>query len=304
MADRPRYATLSKSGEADILAASQDLSTIQGVNDQDIQNAIEELRRSTAAIEKQTETLKLQYNAMSTLVKSNTRAGEARSHTNKTQQRKWNVEKNHIVSAVEELSQSLRYQTSDLEQQSKASERDVKQVVDSILRSDNKLLSSLQKLASDLDPFRSGDEETIARIRDLCARLIKNTVEGIRTRLDRIYLEALNNSANSHDADEQEVGDLQDELESLYSEILPVAQMSAEQQFLEPALREIAARDGQGQERSVKAVKYVSAKLPYSKPILNFHRLANASTSWSIESRSFSNGPRSTNPTKWLSNMC
>lgn len=252
-----RYATLSKSGEASTLAASQDLSTIRGLNDQEIQDAIEELKRSTAAIEKQSEALKLQQNAMNTLVKSNTRAGEARFHTDISQQRKWNVEKGHILSAVEELSQSLRYQTSDLEQQSKASESDVKQTVDSILRSDDKLLSSLQKLASDLDPIQSGDEETVARIRDLCARLIKHTVEGVRTRLDRIYIDALNNSAHGHDPEGQEDVDLQEELESLYSEILPVAQMSAEQQFLEPALREIAAKEGQGQERSIKAVKYV-----------------------------------------------
>jgi hypothetical protein len=246
-----------KSGEADTLVASQDLSRIRGLNDQEIQDAIEELKRSTAAIEKQNETLRLQQNAMSTLVKKNARAGEARSHKDKSQQRKWNTEKGNIASAVEELSQGLKYQTSDLEQQSKSYESDLKQTVDSILKSDDKLLSSLQNLASDLDPVRSGDEETIARIRDLCARLIKYTVEGIRTRLDRIYLDALNNSTNSLDVDDKEVGDLQDELESLYSEILPVAQMSAEQQFLEPALREIAARDSQGQERSVNAVKYV-----------------------------------------------
>jgi SUMO ligase MMS21 Smc5/6 complex component len=148
--------------------------------------------------------------------------------------------------------------------------------VDNILKSDDKLLLSLQKLASDLDPGQSGDDDTIARIRDLCARylvsqemsdtysnvsrLIKHTVEGIRTRLDRIYLDTLksSNTSNGHDSDNQEVSDLQEELESLYSEILPVAQMSAEQQYLEPALRVIAATNGQGQERSVKAVKYVS----------------------------------------------
>ena len=90
-------------------------------------------------------------------------------------------------------------------------------------------------------------------------RLIKHTVEGIRTRLDRIYLSNLNSSSiqDSNGSDEQEVNDLQEELESLYSEILPVAQMSTEQQYLEPALGIIAATNGQGQERSVKAVKYV-----------------------------------------------
>jgi hypothetical protein len=41
-----RYAALSKTGEADALAA-QDLSLIQGLNEQEIQIAIEELKRST-----------------------------------------------------------------------------------------------------------------------------------------------------------------------------------------------------------------------------------------------------------------
>ena len=97
-------------------------------------------------------------------------------------------------------------------------------------------------------------------------RLIKYTVEGIRTKLDRIYLEALNTPAqcaDGHSTTDQEVSELQDELESLYAEILPVAQMSAEQQFLEPSLREISATDWKGQDRSVKAVKYVNGLTYY-----------------------------------------
>jgi gamma-glutamyl:cysteine ligase YbdK (ATP-grasp superfamily) len=99
------------------------------------------------------------------------------------------------------------------------------------------------------------------------SRLIKHTVETIRTRLDRIYLDALKSSSasNGRDSNNQEVNNLQEELESLYSEIFPVAQMSAEQQFLEPALRTIAATNGQGQERSVKAVKYVSLHCLHSR---------------------------------------
>lgn len=82
--------------------------------------------------------------------------------------------------------------------------------------------------------------------------------------MDRIYLEALP-SSGPDDPDNQESRDLQDELESLYSEILPVAQMSAEQQFLQPALKTISAKNGQGQERAVKAVKYVSlGKYPHN----------------------------------------
>lgn len=85
-------------------------------------------------------------------------------------------------------------------------------------------------------------------------------------------MEALNSPVqrtDGHDTTEQEVSDLQDELESLYAEILPVAQMSAEQHYLEPALRDISATKGQGQDRSVKAVKYVSDPYHYLLSRLN-----------------------------------
>lgn len=278
---------MSKSGEYDVLAA-QDLSLVQGLNDYEIQNAIEELKRSTAAIEKQSEALKLQQNAMNTLVKNNKRISQARAQTDKSQLRKWDVEKGQLNATIEELSQSLLYQIADIEQQSKATEAGVKQTVDSILKSDDKLLLSLQKLASDLDPGRPEDDTIIVRIRELCAGLIKHTVEGIRTRLDRIYLEALSHAPADHTADEQEINDLQEELESLYSEILPVAQMSAEQQYLEPALQTLKANNGQGQERSVKAVQYVESLILDPWHILTLFRYMTASSSSSTVLRLFS----------------
>jgi hypothetical protein len=85
-------------------------------------------------------------------------------------------------------------------------------------------------------------------------------VEGLRTKLDRIYLESLDSSMRSgvtRRVSVDEVSALQEELESLYAEILPVAQMSAEQQFLEPALKNIALKHGQGLARSEEAVRYV-----------------------------------------------
>ena len=91
--------------------------------------------------------------------------------------------------------------------------------------------------------------------------MIKFTVEGLRTKLDRVYLECLEEAkrsgVNSRVAP-GEVSALQDELESLYSEILPVAQMSVEQQFLEPALKKVEANNGQNQVKSRQATEYVS----------------------------------------------
>ncbi|RDL38167.1 Uncharacterized protein BP5553_05600 [Venustampulla echinocandica] len=253
------YATLLKTGEAENLAA-QDLSAIRGLNDSEIQGAIEELKRSTAAIEKQSETLRLQHNALSALVKNDQQSTQARSQSDNAQLKKWTAKKDQLNKAVEEQSQALNYQISDLGQQSKASEASMKQTVDSIFKSDDKLLASLQKLASDLAPIQPADDDLIGRIRELCARLIKHTVEGIRTKLDRVYLETIcgpSHVANGGEIESEDTQDLQDELESLYSEILPVTQMSTEEQFLKPALQGIAASSGQGQERAAKAVNYI-----------------------------------------------
>jgi hypothetical protein len=81
---------------------------MEGLNDQEIQDAIEELKRSTSAIEKQSEALRLQQNAMSALVKNDKRTSQTRSRADEGQIRKWDVEKGHISGAVRMLATSDR----------------------------------------------------------------------------------------------------------------------------------------------------------------------------------------------------
>ena len=88
-----------KSGEADRLAA-QDLSMVEGLNDREIRDAIEELKRSTASIEKQTEALKLQQNAMSALVKNEQRTSQARAYSDQAQLRRWETERSQVGQQV------------------------------------------------------------------------------------------------------------------------------------------------------------------------------------------------------------
>lgn len=85
-------------------------------------------------------------------------------------------------------------------------------------------------------------------------------MEGVRLRLDRAYIEALGVyqvERKTTPKNEQEVMELQAELDSLYSEILPVAQMSAEQRYLDCAVRAIASQDKQGLEKSKTIIEYV-----------------------------------------------
>lgn len=130
-----------------------------------------------------------------------------------------------------------------------------------MLHSDDKLLQSLQKLGWELDTEDPEETETVTKLREICARLIKYTVECIRTKLDRMYLESLESLPQSRAksaASQEEITAQQEELEELYSEILPVAQMSVEQQWLEPSLRSLSAKNGDGLNRSAQALGYVS----------------------------------------------
>lgn len=82
------------------IASAYDLTAIRGLEQDEIQDAVEELKRSTAAIEKQTESLRLQQNAMNTLIKNKSRNDQARIQSEKSQLRKWSTEKDQAVSSV------------------------------------------------------------------------------------------------------------------------------------------------------------------------------------------------------------
>jgi len=73
-----RYTALDKSGQVDRLAELHDLGEVQAVNEDDIRAAIEELNRSTGEINKQTETLRQQQDALARLVKKRDEAEQAR----------------------------------------------------------------------------------------------------------------------------------------------------------------------------------------------------------------------------------
>ncbi|KAF6836722.1 hypothetical protein CPLU01_03516 [Colletotrichum plurivorum] len=262
------YSTLDKSGRIDKLVANQDLAAVQALGEREIQEAIEELNRSTAAIVKQTETLKQQHDALAKLVKTNAKVEDARSELVIQRNQKHDSERRKMTTSVEELSQNLEFRASDLEQQSKVSGSGLRQTVDTLLHSDDKLLLSLRKLGLELEEEDPEDRANVEKLREICMRLIKYTVETVRTKLDRLYLEALSAahrgeaaSAPSDDANDAKA--LQDELESLYTEILSVAQMSVEQQYLEPALKSLSNKNGQSLGRTAAAVVYIDECLDY-----------------------------------------
>ncbi|UNI13961.1 hypothetical protein JDV02_000647 [Purpureocillium takamizusanense] len=260
------YMTLDRSGQVDRLAAMYDLAEVQAVNEAELRAAIDELQRSTSTISKQTQTLRQQQEALSRLLKKQAENEAKRRDLAYARTRKAATERRRLANEIEQLSQTLLYRVTDLEQQAADTMPDLQAAVSDAFKTDDKLLSSLQKLGWELDKPDPDEAKTIEEMREGCMRLIKVTVETVRTKLDAIYLDTLadaERSGKTKPASPNEVTVLQEEVESLYSEILSVAQMSVEQQHLEPALVSITAQSGQSLSRTAAAVAYMDECLDH-----------------------------------------
>ncbi|TWU75767.1 hypothetical protein ED733_002641 [Metarhizium rileyi] len=256
------YTALDRTGRVDQLADLHDLAEVQPVTEDELKGAIEELRRCTESISKQTKTLRQQQDAMSRMVKKQAENAARREELERVQRKKKELERGRIIKEVALMSQEITLRVTELEQHGPA----LNDSVATVLQSDDKLLSSLQKLGWELDQPDPDETQAVEKLRETCMRLIKATVETVRTKLDTIYLDTLvtvERSGTAKPATNDEVKELQDEVESLYSEILSVAQMSIEQQHLEPALQALAAKSSQSTEKTTASLDYIHECLTY-----------------------------------------
>ncbi|KAK5989765.1 hypothetical protein PT974_08025 [Cladobotryum mycophilum] len=260
------YTILDRSGQVDELTGLHDLAEVQAVTEEEVRIAIDELRQSTDSISKQSETLRQQHDALSRFVKKNEENDARRRDLDLDRQRKAESERTRVAAEVEAASGSLAFRISDLEEQGSQADSSFNRVLDELFRSDDKLLSSLQKLGWELDQPDPDETSKVDKLRDICRRLIKVTVETIRTRLDTLYMDALviaERSGRVKHTTDDEIKALEAEIDSLYAEILPVAQMSVEQQHLEPALKSVTALSGQSTFRTSTALEYINECLDY-----------------------------------------
>lgn len=71
---------------------------------------------------------------------------------------------------MDELSQSLDSRILELEQRGYGGVADVKQTADALFHSDDKLLSSLQKLGWELETEDPEEQDNVVTLRETCAR--------------------------------------------------------------------------------------------------------------------------------------
>ncbi|KAL6884909.1 hypothetical protein HDV57DRAFT_491565 [Trichoderma longibrachiatum] len=260
------YSVLDRNGQVDILANLHDLSEVQSVTEDDIKAAVDELRRSTESITKQSETLRQQQDALSRLVRKRAENEARRRDLDLNRQSKSESERQRVAAEVEAASQSLAFRISDLEEQGAQAGSNLNGTLGEIFRADDKLLANLQKLGWELEQPDPDETSKLDRLREICSRLVKITAQTIRAKLDTTYMETLveaERSGRVKPSTDDEVKALEAEVESLHSEILSIAQLSVEHQYLEPALTTVSTEGGQNAMRTSNALAYIDQCLDY-----------------------------------------
>jgi hypothetical protein len=129
----------------------------------------------------------------------------------------------------------------EYQQQKQAERKQLFQSVSSKLVNDDEILYEVESLMADSESTEA-DGQLEKRALHLISILSRLTSEEIRCRLDRLYLEALlSDSEDLTDVcgTQDAKTALEEDLESLYSEIEVLAEMSARQEFGQPILGEL-----------------------------------------------------------------
>ncbi|KAH0566143.1 hypothetical protein GP486_000473 [Trichoglossum hirsutum] len=269
------FSKLEKAGISREIAINHDLSVVKPISDEEIRSAIETLEISTAAINQQNLTLKAKRDHLEAIIEESHTAESTQNRLGDRHSRKFALERQHVIVATEELTQSLMSQLALAQQQAKVTNSALIPTVTEVLKSDDRAFSRLEKLMADLACSELADGNAAVKSETLSRKLTAFNAELIKARLDRIYVQAgLTTSTESRTILEPEIhkGEIEhllEDLESLYSEIYSVAEMSTQNQFLGPILRAISDDDILLKSVSEERMNYVSCTLEYLTKELN-----------------------------------
>ncbi|OKL60749.1 hypothetical protein UA08_04397 [Talaromyces atroroseus] len=228
---------LERSGALETFLRQPELASIRPLADDEIRAATATLKSSTATCANQVATLKAQLGLARTLQMNRQETDQDHDRYVTALKRKHLLEKQRTKAMVQ-LASSLN-RTNDMRKNT--GKKQLLQSVSSRLMNDDDILFKIEELAAELE-LTEMDEQTEKRTPELISTLSKLTSEEIRCRLDRVYLETLLTGADAP-ADVPDNRDaciaLQEDLESLYSEIDVLAEMSARHEFGQPILDEL-----------------------------------------------------------------
>ncbi|KAL9611339.1 MAG: hypothetical protein Q9167_004022 [Letrouitia subvulpina] len=240
------FSELQSNDTVQKITCNDNLSDTAPFTDDSYRDALKSLEASTRIIGKQTRELEQRLQAISVLQERN-RQSEVQWRKAAAQHHK----KRLLESQVVELANEELFQTSSSQiQQARSLLRDTRDLlpskIDSHLKADDQTLNELDQLASNIELDTSDKNQSTQEIEGLCAKLAGYRVNGLHYRLDRIYLASLREfsckGSRNMMVDDQHEKSLKSELDSLYTEITAVAEMSIAQEFAIPLSNAIAEK--------------------------------------------------------------
>ena len=129
-----------------------------------------------------------------------------------------------------------------------------------VLKGDDRLLDQLHRLSKELQEDDGQSRNAVAeRAKKLSAKLENFLAEEIRCRLDRTFLKGGLEPLHVHTSDGADSPDraVEDDLNSLYSEIQAVAHMSVQQSFVVPITAQLEHEQNLNEARSRTTIDYV-----------------------------------------------
>ncbi|KAI9855618.1 MAG: hypothetical protein M1824_005945 [Vezdaea acicularis] len=258
------YKKLESNGTVRNITANQDISSVVPILDNDLKSAIASLESSTAAIQQHNDELRAQHDVIKALLQQKDQDDSVRKKAVQRQQRKYALEKQQVASAADEIALNLESQLSLWQGNAKVGPEMLRSTIRDLLRDDDKLLARLQSLIGEAAKSGSDEGEAVRdRALSLGSRLAVFQAEAIRERLDRVFIESLEKAGAAKGANGQsstsqaETEALQEELESLYSEIDSVAEMASLQEYVHPLSRQLDMKKSRGQETRASILNYV-----------------------------------------------
>ncbi|EEH22463.1 hypothetical protein PABG_04674 [Paracoccidioides brasiliensis Pb03] len=253
------YAKLEATGSLKGILQGQEISSTRPFLDDEIRDAIGSLRASTAAIENQTETLKLQCKELKSQIRNANQSRQRESRAWGQLNKKHALERQQTDVTVEDLTHKFETSLGAVQALLSTESSTFLPMLAGKLKDDDRSMLGLERIASTVQ-IDGDDKELSTRATQLTAKLAGYLAEEVRSRLDRLYLEAIHNGASGADQDEDKntpLATLQEEINSLYSEIEILAEMTTQQQFKVPILRALQSRSTETRSTSQQQLEQI-----------------------------------------------
>ncbi|KAA8652306.1 hypothetical protein EYZ11_008864 [Aspergillus tanneri] len=253
------YLELGSSGALETLNLS-DVDMTRPFLDEDLRGAIESLNTSTAAIQKQNEILALQHDFLNKQfsMESERKLGHKKDAERLGQRHE--SRRQSINTMATELAHELSLTLKNESEKATTDGRKILSVLTILMKEDDRIFTDIEKLVTEVNT--TGDDALFVKhTLDLDTRLSQYVAEEIQHRLDRSYLESIQDSQKPghclRETEDEGMATLEDELESLYPEIDVLAEISSKQRYGEPILRELHNRHGKMRIAAHKKLDYI-----------------------------------------------